>query len=94
MRQLGVVQFFSWFGLFSMWVFMRIGTFCPYAPTAPDSDTSSHMYSVAGDHVGKMFGVYNVAVFGHLRVIAAVDSKKDKPETHACVFTNHGWHWV
>ena len=59
MRQLGVVQFFSWFALFSMWVFTSAAIATHVYHTAP-GDTTSAQFNEAGNWVGIMFAVYNV----------------------------------
>ena len=58
MRQLGLVQFFSWFALFSMWVFASpaIATHIFHVDL---KDTTSVNAAKAGDWVTLMFGVYN-----------------------------------
>ena len=58
MRQLAWVQFFSWFGLFGMWVFTT-PAIAHHIYDLPLSDTSSATYQKAGDWVGIIFGVYN-----------------------------------
>lgn len=63
MRQLGIVQFCSWFGLFSMWVFTTPAVARHVYGCAVD-DSSSQAYQNAGDKVGEIFGTYNlVAMF-------------------------------
>ena len=58
MRQLGLVQFFSWFALFSMWVFTTdaVATHV-YGLTGDYSKTVA--YNEAGNKVSSAFGVYN-----------------------------------
>lgn len=58
MRQLAWVQFFSWFGLFGMWVFTT-PAIAHHIYNLPLSDTHSATYQEAGDWVGIIFGVYN-----------------------------------
>jgi maltose/moltooligosaccharide transporter len=58
MRQLGLVQFFSWFSLFSMWVFTTPAVAQHIYHVAP-GDTSSAAFADAGNWVGILFGVYN-----------------------------------
>ncbi|PUZ27596.1 MFS transporter [Chitinophaga costaii] len=58
MRQLGLVQFFSWFALFSMWVFTS-PAIAAYVYHVPAGDTSSNTYADASNWVGTMFSVYN-----------------------------------
>jgi maltose/moltooligosaccharide transporter len=58
MKQLGVVQFFSWFALFSMWVFTT-PAIASHIYGVADGDTTSLAYQEAGNWVGVIFGVYN-----------------------------------
>ena len=59
MRQLSWVQFFSWFGLFGMWVFTT-PALAHHIYGLPINDTKSQAYQDAGDWVGVLFGVYNL----------------------------------
>ncbi len=59
MKQLGIVQFFSWFALFSMWVFTT-PALAQHVWGLPASDHTSAAYSEAGDYVGYIFGIYNL----------------------------------
>lgn len=56
MRQLAVVQFFSWFALFSMWIYTTQAVTSHVYGT---SDTQSQLYNDAADWVGIMFAAYN-----------------------------------
>ena len=58
MRQLSWVQFFSWFGLFGMWVFTT-PAIAHHIYGLPLEDSSSREYQNAGDWVGILFGAYN-----------------------------------
>jgi maltose/moltooligosaccharide transporter len=58
MRQLGLVQFFSWFALFSMWVFTTPAVAQHIYKVVP-GDTASVNYADAANWVGILFGVYN-----------------------------------
>lgn len=64
MRQLSWVQFFSWFGLFGMWVFAT-PAIAHHIYGLPLDDSHSGTYQNAGDWVGVLFGIYNAvsAVF-------------------------------
>jgi maltose/moltooligosaccharide transporter len=65
MRQLAVVQFFSWFALFSMWIYTTPAvTQHMYGTT----DTTSIQYNEGANLVSGMFGWYNLfaAAFGLL----------------------------
>lgn len=56
MAQLAVVQFFSWFGLFAMWIYTTAAvTSAIYGTT----DTTSETYNQGADWVGVCFAVYN-----------------------------------
>lgn len=82
MRQLSWVQFFSWFGLFGMWVF-TVPAIAHHIYGLPVSDTKSQAYSNARDWVGILFGVYNFvsAVFAFcLPLVAKTIGRK---RTHA-----------
>jgi maltose/moltooligosaccharide transporter len=59
MLRLGVVQFFSWFALFSMWVFTTPAIAQHIYKLSP-ADTSSAAYADAGNWTGILFGIYNV----------------------------------
>lgn len=59
MRQLSWVQFFSWFGLFGMWVFAT-PAIAQHIYGLPHADSSSAAYQNAGDWVGILFGIYNL----------------------------------
>ena len=56
MRQLAVVQFFSWFALFSMWIY---ATQAITSHVFHTTDTTSALYNKGGDWVGVCFSVYN-----------------------------------
>src|SRR4028118_2160056 len=56
MRQLAVVQFFSWFALFSMWIYTTQAVTSHIFHT---TDTTSADYNKGGDWVGVCFSVYN-----------------------------------
>lgn len=56
MVQLATVQFFSWFALFSMWIYTTSAVTSRVYGT---SDTSSALYNEGADWVGICFAVYN-----------------------------------
>lgn len=56
MRQLAVVQFFSWFALFSMWIYTTSAVTNHIYGT---SDATSVLYNEGADWVGFCFAVYN-----------------------------------
>jgi len=65
MGQLAVVQFFSWFALFSLWIYTTAAVTSRIYGT---SDTTSELYNEGANLVSGMFGWYNLfaAVFGLL----------------------------
>ncbi|MFN1834096.1 MFS transporter [Balneola sp. MJW-20] len=76
MKQLALVQFFSWFALFAMWIYT---TSAVTAHIYGTSDTTSALYNTGADWVGVMFGVYNgvaaIVAFG-LAPLAKLTSRK------------------
>ena len=76
MKQLAWVQFFSWFALFSMWIYMTPAvTGYIYGTT----DTTTEAYNIGANQVGEMFANYNIiaaAVAFLLPVLARKTSRK------------------
>ena len=56
MGQLAVVQFFSWFALFSMWIY---STAAVTSHIYGETNTESKLYNDGADWVGVLFSVYN-----------------------------------
>jgi maltose/moltooligosaccharide transporter len=56
MVQLALVQFFSWFALFAMWIYTTAGVTSHVYGT---SDTTSVLYNEGANWVGILFAVYN-----------------------------------
>ena len=56
MSQLAVVQFFTWFALFSMWIYTTSAVTSHIYGT---NDTASQVYNDGADWVGLLFSVYN-----------------------------------
>ncbi len=82
MRQLSWVQFFSWFGLFGMWVFTT-PAIAHHIYKLPLTDTNSTTYQNAADWVGIIFGVYNAisAIFAFF--LPAIAKKIGRKATHS-----------
>jgi maltose/moltooligosaccharide transporter len=76
MRQLAIVQFFTWIGLFAMWIYTTAGVTHHIYGT---SDTTSQLYNDGADWVNILFAVYNgvaaLVAFG-LPVLARYTSRK------------------
>jgi maltose/moltooligosaccharide transporter len=58
MKQLGLVQFFSWFAMFSMWVFTTDAV-ASHVFGLQGNYAHTKAYNQAGDIVGNAFAVYN-----------------------------------
>jgi maltose/moltooligosaccharide transporter len=76
MKQLAWVQFFSWFALFSMWIYTTLAVTQHIYNT---TDTTSEAYNTGANQVGEMFANYNLiaalAAF-ILPLIAKLTSRK------------------
>ncbi len=80
MIQLLVVQFFSWFALFSMWVYTTPAVALRFYGT---TDANSPAFQEAGNWVGILFGIYN-GISAILALVLPVLAKKHtKKGTHA-----------
>jgi maltose/moltooligosaccharide transporter len=82
MRQLGVVQFFSWFGLFMMWVFSTPAIAHHVFKVVAD-DHSSRAFQDAGNWVGIMFGVYSAVSAIYAIFLPQIAQKIVNKATHA-----------
>ncbi|MBN7811892.1 MFS transporter [Algoriphagus sp. H41] len=72
MKQLGVVQFFSWFAFFTMWSF---ATPAITAHVFGATDTTSAAYNDAADSVGSYLGTYGLVSMFYALILAFVASK-------------------
>jgi maltose/moltooligosaccharide transporter len=59
MKQLGLVQFCSWFALFGMWVYST-PAIAEHVYGLAANDSESPLYQEAGNKVGYIFGIYNL----------------------------------
>jgi maltose/moltooligosaccharide transporter len=87
MIQLLLVQFFSWFALFSMWVFTT--------PTVAQSfyntvDPNSVEFKEAGNWVGILFGIYNGVSAIIALSLPLIAKKVGRKKTHAIALTIGG----
>jgi len=84
MKQLAVVQFFSWMGLFALWIYTTAGVTSHIYLT---TDTTSLEYNTGADWVNVLFAVYNgvaALVAFALPVLAKHTSRR---MTHAICLT-------
>ena len=82
MKQLGVVQFFSWIALFGMWVFTTPAV-AQHVYGLAISDTKSPQYQDAGNWVGIIFGVYNGVAMIYALLLPAIAHKFGRKLTHS-----------
>jgi maltose/moltooligosaccharide transporter len=82
MRQLSWVQFFSWFGLFGMWVFAT-PAIAQHVYGLPHTDSSSVAYQDAGDWIGILFGVYNLISAFYAFALPYIAKKIGRKRTHS-----------
>jgi maltose/moltooligosaccharide transporter len=79
MKKLAVVQFFSWFALFSMWIYSSPALAQHLAGT---TDTASKAYNNIGNHVGNLFAVYNLASAFFAFLLPVLAKRLGKSVTH------------
>ena len=80
MKQLAWVQFFSWFALFSMWIYTTAAvTQHVYGTT----DTTSSIYQNGADWVGVCFAVYNGVAALIAFLLPQLASRIGRKATHA-----------
>ncbi len=82
MKQLGVVQFFSWFALFSMWVFSNPAITTHVYGLSAD-DTTSITYQEAGNWVSGLFGIYNGVSAVYALLLPFIALKIGRKLTHS-----------
>lgn len=79
MVQLAVVQFFSWFALFSMWIYATAGVTSHHYGA---EDTSSALYNQGADWVGVLFAAYNGFAALAAFVIPIIANKYSRKTAH------------
>jgi maltose/moltooligosaccharide transporter len=89
MRQLGLVQFFTWFALFTMWVFttpalvehvFQIPVDAAGHPIGPEAEARA---KDAGDWVGILFGIYNGISAIYALLLPSIAARLGRKGTHA-----------
>jgi maltose/moltooligosaccharide transporter len=81
MRQLAVVQFFTWFALFAMWIYTTAGVAARHFGA---TDVSSAAFGEAGNWVGLLFAIYNgVAALVAFFLIPVIANRIGRKQTHA-----------
>lgn len=82
MKKLGIVQFFSWFALFTMWVFTTSALATHHFGLSP-KDTHSVAFNNAGDLTGELFAYYNFWAIPFAFLLTPIAKKIGKKQTHA-----------
>jgi maltose/moltooligosaccharide transporter len=80
MWQLGLCQFFAWFALFSMWVYTT-PALADHVYASPDPASAG--YASAGDKVGELFGIYNLAAMLFALLLIPIARRIGRKLTHA-----------
>ncbi|MEZ5306648.1 MAG: MFS transporter [Pyrinomonadaceae bacterium] len=80
MKQLAVVQFFTWLGLFSMWMFYGLAT-SYHVFNAPDRN--SPLFDQGSEWGGWMFAVYSLVCFLVAFSLPEIAKKIGRRPTHA-----------
>ncbi len=81
MKQLGLVQFFTWFGLFGMWV-NTTPAIAQHTYGLPSSDVTSATFNEAGNWVGIIFGIYNFVAMLYAFLLPIIAGKIGRKMTH------------
>lgn len=89
MKQLGLVQFFSWFALFGMWVFTNDAV-ATHTYGLSVQDKSSDTYRSAGDWVGILFSIYNGVSAVYALLLPTIAARFGRKLTHAFSLTCGG----
>ena len=82
MRQLGLVQFFSWFAMFSMWVFTTDAV-ATHVYGLKGDYVKSIAYNDAGNNVGSAFGIYNLVAMIYALFLPTIARRVGRKATHA-----------
>ncbi|TDX83126.1 MFS transporter [Epilithonimonas xixisoli] len=89
MKKLGIVQFFSWFALFTMWVFTTSALATHHFGLSPE-DTKSVDFNKAGDLTGHLFGLYNLFAIPFAFLLTPIAKAIGKKQTHALALASGG----
>ncbi len=82
MKKLGIVQFFSWFALFTMWVFTTSAIATHHFGLSP-TDGSSLRFNQAADLTSELFGYYNLWAIPFAFLLTPIAKQIGKKQTHA-----------
>lgn len=88
MKQLAIVQFFSWFALFAMWIYTT-GAVTEHLYNT--TDTTSELYNTGANQVGEMFANYNLIAALVAFLLPMVAAKTSRRFTHFIALTAGGF---
>lgn len=80
LRRLALVQFFTWFGLSVMWIYVVPAV---ASHVGAGSDPASPAYNASADWVGLMFAFYNAVAAAGAFTLPAIVARVGRRETHA-----------
>ncbi len=86
MKQLSVVQFFTWIALFGMWVFTTPAV-AQHVWGLATNDVHSKAYQDAGNWVGIIFGVYNAVAMVYALTLPFIAKLIGRKLTHSLSLT-------
>jgi maltose/moltooligosaccharide transporter len=86
MRRLAVVQFFTWFGLFAMWIYATPAVTTRHFHAAPGSAA----YDAGADWVGVLMAAYNGVAAVVALALPALATRLGRPRAHALCLTLGG----
>ncbi len=87
MKKLAIVQFFSWFALFSMWIYTTPALAQHIAGT---TDTTSKAFNSMGNWVGVLFAFYNGFAALFAIVLPILAKKYSRPSAHMIALIGGG----
>lgn len=82
MKQLGIVQFFTWIALFGMWVFTT-PAIAQHIYGVSIDDTNSLKYQEAANWVGIIFGIYNAVAMFYALLLPLIAKNIGRKLTHS-----------
>lgn len=82
MKQLGLVQFFSWFALYTMWVFTTDAV-ATHVYGLKGDYTHTVAYNEAGNKVGSAFGIYNLVAMFYAMLLTPIAARLGRKTTHS-----------
>jgi maltose/moltooligosaccharide transporter len=88
MKQLAIVQFFSWFALFSMWIYTT-GAITEHIYKT--TDPTSEAYNTGANQVGEMFANYNLIAAIVAFLLPIIAKKTSRKFTHFLALTLGGF---